>query len=426
LLTPASVVRLIHRDDWKQLRRTYRQAGQGADSYQIEFRVCRPNGEVRWCLGTAVVSMDAARRITRASGVTIDITDRKEAEERQSLLAREVDHRAKNALAVVQAIVHLTRSENIKQFVVAVEGRIQALARAHSLLSESRWRGADIGTLVREELAPYRTPEIERVLISGKDFSLEPATAQAVALALHELATNAVKYGALSSPSGHIRIDWELLSSGFDLHWTECDGPAVEHPTAAGFGIRVVKTSIGSQLGGKVEFDWRADGLRCDMHIPHQVKMEFPRPPRAPPRAPVRQTPPQVRGGTRKRILLLEDETMIAMVMAQTLTELGFEVVGPFGDVAEAIAALDGGPIDAGLLDINLGNEMGYPVAHALQARRVPFVFMTGYGTESISPQFTNVPVVQKPVSHDVLQEVLTATFAKGDRRQDSLVQAVG
>ena len=152
----------------------------------------------------------STNQISRISGVTIDITDRKEAEERQSLLAREVDHRAKNALAVVHAIVSLTRADNIKQFVAAVEGRIQALARAHSLLSDSRWHGANIAELIREELAPYRAPNFERVRISGSSLSLEPSAAQALALALHELATNAAKYGALSLPSGRVQVEWEL------------------------------------------------------------------------------------------------------------------------------------------------------------------------------------------------------------------------
>src|ERR1700678_2409989 len=160
-ITLASVRELVQCHDWRILCRALKQARRDAGSYQVEFRICRPDGSVRWCLGTAAASKGAANQVSRISGVTIDITDRKEAEERQFLLAREVDHRAKNALAVVHAIVSLTRADNIKQFVAAVEGRIQALARAHSLLSESRWRGANITQLVQDELAPYRTPNSE-------------------------------------------------------------------------------------------------------------------------------------------------------------------------------------------------------------------------------------------------------------------------
>ena len=140
-------------------------------------------------------------RVLRISGVTIDITDRKEAEERQGLLAREVDHRARNALAVIQSIIRLTRAKNVDDYVQTVEGRIKALARAHTLLSDSRWHGADLGTLVAEELAPYRAGD--KVKIKGPNIALLPATAQGIALALHELATNAAKHGALSSLKGN-------------------------------------------------------------------------------------------------------------------------------------------------------------------------------------------------------------------------------
>src|SRR3984957_4579162 len=220
-VTLQSVRELVHRDDWRILCRAIKQARQDAGSYQVEFRICRPDGGVRWCLGTAAASKDAANQISRISGVTIDITDRKEAEERQLLLAREVDHRAKNALAVVHAIVSLTRADNIKQFVAAVEGRIQALARAHGLLSESRWRGANIAELIQEELAPYRTLNFDRVKILGRGLSLEPSTAQALALAIHELATNAAKYGALSLPSGSVEGVWELKAAKLALQGSE-------------------------------------------------------------------------------------------------------------------------------------------------------------------------------------------------------------
>jgi PAS domain S-box-containing protein len=409
-VTLDSVRQLVHRDDWRILCRAIKQARQDAGSYQVEFRICRPDG-VRWCLGTAAASKDAANQISRISGVTIDITDRKEAEERQLLLAREVDHRAKNALAVVHAIVSLTRADNIKQFVAAVEGRIQALARAHSLLSESRWRGANIADLMQEELAPYRTPRFDRVRISGKSLSLEPSTAQALALALHELATNAAKYGALSLPSGGVQVDWELKAAKLELRWRESGGPPVDEAAPGGFGIRVIKASVESQLGGTVEFDWRHDGLQCAIVIPHQVKQEFPGNAHAPPQRPGPHVPASpVEVGLRKRLLLVEDESLIAMMMEQTLTDIGFDVIGPFGTVREAIEAIESEPLDAAILDINLSGEMAYPIARILQAREVPFVFMTGYGTETIAVPFPNVRIFQKPLDREVLRDLFVAS----------------
>jgi PAS domain S-box-containing protein len=407
-VTPASVRELVHRDDWKTFRRAIRQARHDAGSYQVEFRICRPDG-VRWCLGTAAASKDAANRISRISGVTIDITDRKEAEERQLLLAREVDHRAKNALAVVHAIVSLTRADSIKQFVAAVEGRIQALARAHSLLSESRWTGANIEELIQEELAPYRVPNFNRVRISGNSLSLDPATAQALALAVHELSTNAAKYGALSLPVGGVQVGWELNGTKLELRWTERGGPPVEPTAPGGFGIRMIKASIERQLGGTVEFDWRHDGLRCTISIPHHEKPE----PLGKSQATVQKSGAHSAGpvevGPRKRVLLVEDESLIAMMMDQTLRDLGFDVVGPFGTVHEALAAIGREPVDAGILDINLGGEMAHPIARALQARKVPFVFMTGYGAETIRAPFPDVRVFQKPLEREILRELFVA-----------------
>jgi PAS domain S-box-containing protein len=400
-VTLASVRSRIDPDDWKILRCAFRQARRGAGSYQVEFRVLRPDGDVRWCLGTAAASQGSTNQISRISGVTIDITDRKEAEERQSLLAREVDHRAKNALAVVHAIVSLTRADNIKQFVAAVEGRIQALARAHSLLSDSRWHGANIAELIREELAPYRAPNFERVRTAGSSLSLEPSAAQALALALHELATNAAKYGALSLPSGRVQVDWELRGATLELRWTESGGPPVEQEATGGFGLRVIRASVESQLGGAVEFEWRRDGLRCAICIPHQVRPEFSQ---AASQKPGAQGPVEV--GPRKRVLLVEDESLIAMMMEQTLRELDFDVVGPFGTVKDALAAVEHAAVDAGILDINLGGEMAYPIARILQARKVPFVFMTGYGAETIAAApFPDVRIFQKPLERETLRE---------------------
>lgn len=411
VVTPASIKALVHPDDWHKLRETIKCARRDAGSYQIEFRICGEDGTVRWCLGTAAASRDYANRISRISGVTIDITDRKEAEERQSLLAREVDHRAKNALAVVHAIVCLTRADNIKQFVNAVEGRIQALARAHSLLSDSRWRGANIAQLVQDELAPYRTTNLDRIRLVGKSFSLEPSTAQALALALHELATNAAKYGALSLPSGVVQVEWESRGGSLELRWSEAGGPPVVHSGEGGFGIRVIKASIERQLGGTVGLDWHPEGLVCMMCVPHRVRLEFPDASRSPNTTAPDSTPVEI--SARKRILLLEDESLIAMIMAQTLRELNFDVVGPFGRVNDAVAAIDSQPIDAGILDINLAGEMAYPVARILQARKVPFVFMTGYGSEVVEQTFPNIRVLQKPVDREILQMLFVTNSAE-------------
>ncbi|HEY1416627.1 MAG TPA: HWE histidine kinase domain-containing protein, partial [Myxococcaceae bacterium] len=191
-----------------------------------EFRFKRPDGSVRWSLVAGQVIRDAMGRAVRFAGVDLDITERKEAEERRAMLTRELDHRAKNMLAVVQSVLHLSKADTIADFTAAVSGRIQALSRAHTLLSESRWQGVELHRIVDEEIVPFRSPEgaegeSPRIRTSGPVVALPPSTAQSLAVALHELVTNAAKYGALSQPGGRVALLWEHGPEGLALTWSE-------------------------------------------------------------------------------------------------------------------------------------------------------------------------------------------------------------
>jgi len=274
VVTPATVQALLHPDDINELRKAQAQFAKGVKSYEAEFRIVRPDGDVRWCAGSAAVTVDPAGRVVRVSGVTIDITERKHAEERQNLLAREVDHRAKNALALAQSIVRLTRGDNVKAYVQSVEGRINALARVHTVLSLSSWQGAEIRRLVDEEFAPYSVGN--QIVLSGPEVQLRPATAQTLALALHELVTNSAKYGALSTLSGRLSVTWADEDGVLHLIWHEEGGPPVRKPTSQGFGTRSVLASIETQLGGRADFDWRAEGLLCRLAVPLSAQAAFP------------------------------------------------------------------------------------------------------------------------------------------------------
>jgi PAS domain S-box-containing protein len=403
-----NIRKLLHHDDWEPLRQVVLRMAKGERTQQVEFRVRRPNGELRWCTGTAAASLDAAGNVARISGVTIDVTDRKEAEERQVLLAREVDHRARNALAIIQSIIRLTRAKSVDDYVATVEGRIKALALAHTLLSDSRWHGADLGTLVAEEFAPYRTGN--KVELKGPNVSLSPATAQGIALALHELATNAAKHGALSSLKGKVSLTWQLQSDVLTLHWMENGGPPIKTPSARSFGLKVIKASIEQQLGGQATFDWNPKGLRCDLSIALRETAES-RPPVA---------APQVHGGNgaaielskvdRPRVLVVEDEALVGIMIQECLTEFGFQIVGPVCTASDALQAAKDGNFDAAILDINLGDGMVYQVAEILARRQVPFVFVTGYDADSVDSRFREIPVLQKPVEREMLQKL----FAQG------------
>jgi len=208
-------------------------------------------------------------KIIGASKIARDITERKRSEAQIIVLAHEAEHRAKNVLATVQATVHLSHSDTPEGLKHAIEGRIQALANVHRLFVESRWTGAELHSLVKEELAAYDGEG--RARIDGPNLVMQPDIAQGVAVALHELATNAAKYGALSVAQGHVRVEWSRASDGrLVLRWTEVGGPPVKPPTRRGFGTRVMHGMIRGQLKGEMRFDWRAEGLACEIVLPVQ------------------------------------------------------------------------------------------------------------------------------------------------------------
>ena len=211
--------------------------------------------------------IDADGRVISASKIARDVTERKRTEAHISVLAHEAEHRAKNVLATVQAIVHLTEAETVADYKNAVEGRVQALANVHKLFVKSHWSGAELHDLVTKELAPYRS-DGTRVAIEGPAFALEPDTAQTIAVVVHELTTNAVKYGALSVIEGRIVVSWTPNNSGrLVLRWTETGGPAVSTPTRKGVGTRVIASMI-KQAGGEIRSDWHPTGLLCEISIP--------------------------------------------------------------------------------------------------------------------------------------------------------------
>jgi PAS domain S-box-containing protein len=210
---------------------------------------------------------NAEGRIIGASKIARDVTEQKQSREQIATLAREVEHRGKNLLASVQAIVNLSRSDTTRGLKDAIEGRIQALANVQSLFVESRWVGAELSAIATRELAPYGAAEKSRVRMEGPPILLEPTAAQAVAVTLHELATNAAKYGSLSAREGRLDLTWRRAPDGELLvRWEEVGGPKVEKPGHQGFGSRVIKQMTG-QLGGKAEFDWRPEGLLCEITV---------------------------------------------------------------------------------------------------------------------------------------------------------------
>jgi PAS domain S-box-containing protein len=407
-VTVENIRAMIHPEDWNGLVESGRRMARGERTVQTDFRVVQPGGGVRWCTGTAAASFDATNKLVRVSGVTIDVTQRKEAEERQDLLAREVDHRARNALAVVQSIVRLTRANSIDDYVGAVEGRIKALARAHALLSDARWHSADLGALVTEELAPYRAGEADKVQVTGPNVSLPPYLAQGLALALHELATNAAKHGALSSLLGKLSLSWQLRPDLLVMRWIETGGPRVAPPSARSFGLKVIRTSIENQLNGRAIFEWVPQGMQCTLAIPLGNNSSTQEAKAAGTTAANDGRPPESPSGC--RVLLVEDEALVAMMIQECLSESGHSVIGPVSRAADALRAAKEVDYDAAILDINLGDGMAYPVADIVAARGIPFVFVTGYEADTIEERFSHVPILQKPIERQMLQGLFVST----------------
>ena len=208
---------------------------------------------------------NAEGKIVGASKIARDITEQKRNQEQIATLAREAEHRSKNLLATVQATVNLSQSDTSEGLKRAIEGRIQALANVHSLFVDSRWIGAELSTIATQELAPYSEKSKTRVRIEGPQVLLDPNAAQTIAVILHELATNAAKYGALSTANGQVDLKWSHEADRrLHLCWTETGGPAVQEPTRKGFGRRVTEQMI-AQIKGKTRFGWRAEGLVCEI-----------------------------------------------------------------------------------------------------------------------------------------------------------------
>jgi PAS domain S-box-containing protein len=240
--------------------------GQGVESYETVRK--RKDGSLIEISLTVSPVKNVQGKVIGASKIARDITKRKRSEEQIAILAREAEHRAKNILATVQATVHLAQSDTADGLKRAIEGRIRALANVHRLFVQSRWAGADLSSLITQELSPYCQDGETLERIEGTSLLLEPTAAQTIAVTLHELATNAAKYGALSVPAGKVQVKWSRSEDRLVFRWTETGGPLVKPSKHRGFGMRVMESMIRKQLNGAICFDWRPEGLACEIVLP--------------------------------------------------------------------------------------------------------------------------------------------------------------
>jgi PAS domain S-box-containing protein len=270
----------VHPEDLVRVEKIREQAFREQRSeYSVEYRIVLPSGETRWVESRSFISHDHNGSPQRVVGVNIDITERKQIEterkqvqQHQELLVAELDHRVKNVLAQVAVVAVATQqgSRSIDEFLRSLNGRIQSMAAAHTLLSKSGWQSVGLDALVRNQLAPYATDT--NITISGTDIMLTAAETQAVAKVLHELVTNAAKHGALSIPGGHVSVDWDRKPNGdganLSLVWQERDGPTVKSEAQSGYGTSLIRNLIPHELGGKVDLVFASDGVSCRIEIP--------------------------------------------------------------------------------------------------------------------------------------------------------------
>jgi PAS domain S-box-containing protein len=249
---------------------------RGEREVEVVGRFRRDDGAVRWILLRGELGLDALGEVRGAQGVAMDITDRMEAEERLSLVAREVDHRANNLLAILLGMVRLSDGTSVSGLKEVLIGRISALGRAHQLLSVARWEGANLRRIVEEELLAFGLGQDARISVEGPDLALTPAAAQGLAMALHELSTNAIKYGALKVPAGQVSVRWSRCPmERLIIVWDEAGGPAVTPPSRRGLGTTILQRALSGSIGGATRLEWRPAGLRCELELPEAPAMRL-------------------------------------------------------------------------------------------------------------------------------------------------------
>jgi PAS domain S-box-containing protein len=357
-----------------------------------------------------------AGRTAAYSVVAHDITARKEAEEQTRFLMRELDHRAKNLLASIQAMIALTARSHteVDELVETVESRIGSMARAHSLVASTNWKGVELRKLLEQELRPFAGQEGGTSALEGPTVALDPEAAMPLAMIVHELTINAVKHGAWSVPTGRIDVRWTRTESGdLWLEWKERGGPPVETPSARGFGSSVIGSLFRAQAGGDTRLAFEPDGLCCRIRVPGRYLLALPATMAAGGTFGEAPRPASARSARPARILLVEDNLIVALDIKTTLEALGYEVVGPAETVGEALALAEEDGLHAAVLDLRLHDDEVLPVADLLAERGVPFAFASGYDTSVVLPEaYRGRPSLTKPFSPRLLDLMLRELVA--------------
>jgi PAS domain S-box-containing protein len=418
----ALIFSILPKDQRAEIRDQVLTAIKAGQSYEVEHRaVNQATGREFWAFSAGTPMRGPSGVIERVIGVVQDISERKAAEQQRETLVAELDHRVKNVLASVQslALQSARKASSLDAFLKTFAGRLKSMASAHTLLTATRWRGAPLSFIAAAELgglAPGQTHW------EGPDLVLTPRATNAMALAFHELATNAVKFGALSNDRGRVDVHWRLTpAGGFELTWQETGGPPVSPPTRQGFGATLLNKVTCREINGETVMEFPVTGVR--VVLTGDANVIVPSQPEAPAPAKRQAETPTVAGAsagdmTRTmaakirglKILIVEDSLLLSLELESGLTEAGAKVVGQAAEVEEALAMMDA-DFDAAVLDCNLNGKSVAPVAEAMVALGKPFIFATGYGDQN-APQGFSAPVIRKP--YDVTQVAAALAEATG------------
>jgi PAS domain S-box-containing protein len=278
---PGTFCGLLHPDDRPALQAGFESARAGGSPRLIEYRIVRTGGETRWLQGTGALQRDAGGAPMRFIGVSTDITERKRFDAQRELLVRELNHRVKNTIAIVQSIVDQTAraSGSVQAFQETFRARLHALASAHEMLMSEGWQSVPLASLAERTLAPHlHAASAERVRIEGPPLRVAAHAAVSVSMVLHELATNAAKYGALANATGRIALGWRIVpaptSSRVEITWVESGGPPVSPPRRRGFGSRLV-SSLAIELSGDASLSYPPEGVVCRLSVPLGEKIQL-------------------------------------------------------------------------------------------------------------------------------------------------------
>jgi PAS domain S-box-containing protein len=411
-----SFLDLVHPGDRAAVRRYILAAPSEETRKRFDFRVSRPDGSTAWLLDCGRAAFHDGNEDTpsRVIGTILDVTERKRVEERQLLLMAELDHRVKNILANVSAIAKLSskRVGSVDEFVKALDARIQSISKAHSLLRRDSWVGINLRDYIEELLVPFISRQNPNIVMDGEPINLRPRAAQSLALALHELATNAVKYGALSVPEGTVHITWRSTTSGgadaVRLIWRERNGPAVEEPPVTGFGMTAIK-AVASELGATLEYHFHPGGVAYEFEGPlgRAIKANTVSSFRPGNAASTARPESEAR---KLRILIVEDEAVVALQVKSDLEAAGHKVVALATNLAQGVQLAGSSEIDVAFLDVRLGDDLSTAVAENLMSRGIPFAFGTGFEDDSILPaHLRGIPRLIKPYETDDISRLLTS-----------------